>query len=208
MEIASARVYNGDRRLIQASSYQMPSSDSLRDMADLVRRGGQQLKRLYGECADEVSERISNFKDSALGRRLAAAKHRLDDSNSSDTIRRFRTYDELYATPARQVRFLRTAPSIQRHLNKDLLDGYKGRFVNAYADIPLEENPDYQKVYNGVGIETDEGIEFHTYTNNYDQEPEVELDVYQQHAIVENHLMMEHLLECDIDPTSPYGDIL
>jgi len=207
VHIAAAQVYTGDSSFLEATEYHMPSTSALEAMSTIVRRGGETLGRIYNLAIDEVCEQITDFRDSKVGRRLMGAKHAIDNVENSNNIRTFKTCEELFGAPLSQLRFLAVAPPIQRYSKKGMIDGYKGRFFNPYKDIPLEENPDYQKVYTTMGVEKDDDIVFVTYANNYDQD-DLELSFEQKCSIIDNHQMMKHLIENDVDCTSEYGDKL
>lgn len=207
MEIAASSVYIGDQAFLEATEYQIPTSSSLESMSNLVRSGGEHLKRLYNVSVDEVCNQISNFRDSAVGRKLLGAKHVIDNVTNSDNIRTFTTFEELYGAPLTQLKYLAVAPGIQKYVKKGLVQGYSERFFNRYEDVPLEENPDYQRIYSSMGVEKEDSVEFINYANNYDFD-DIEFSTEQKISMINNHEMMKYLLDNDIDCTSEFGDKL
>lgn len=207
MQIANATVYTGDASFLEAAEYAVPTTNSLEVMARMVRGSAEQLKNIYNVSVEAACDQITNFRESSIGRRLLGAKHAIDNVSSSINIRTFKTCEELFGAPPTQFRYLSVAPGIQRHVKKELVAGYKGRFFNPYENIPLEENPDFQRVYSTMGVEKDDDIVFVSYANNYDQD-DTELSFEQKASMIDNHKFMKLLLDNDIDCTSPYGDKL
>lgn len=207
MDIPNASVRTGNVGFLEAAEYAIPTTNSLESMSQLVMNSAAKLKNVYNMSVDAVCNQIASFRDSSVGRKLLGAKHAMDNVSTSLGIRTFKTCEELFGAPSTHYRFLSIAPGIQRHVKKDLITGYKGRFFNPYENIPLEENPDYQRVYTGMAVEEDNDLVFKTYANNYDQD-DSEFSFEQKASMLDNHALMKHLIENDIDCTSLYGDKL
>lgn len=158
----------------------------------------QQTKNLVDRVASSEAMRLAK-----------AAQRFLTNVWQTDTIRTLNTIGELQHPPNTMLRWLAAEPQVSKRIQEQTLDGWSGRYVQPEGVRHGEHNYDYRRVMDGIVQVSDDDEAEHDWTSvNYfeDVEPEDNLELHQQEAILRSWDALRHQLQYGSDdPTSPWN---
>ncbi len=201
-----AIIIDGGNRAYTALSMAVPDSSVSQYCYQLASDWATQTTQLAGYLKKSTESFFQNWNYDAMLRTAQAATGFLNHGWRPDIPHYLGSLSAIQHAPNCMIPNLMVHPGLYKLHQNGLIDGYESNYVNPDPDSKHEWHMDWQRLMDGVWVETPEGVASFNYSStvNVDREQETPQAVF---AALRTFAKIDQLLaETEDDPTSRWNN--
>lgn len=198
----------GGAEAVHVSMYGLDTQDTIDFVRSHIDRPTNNWRETASHFIDSMYNTYERFSGSTAMRLAKAATRQLRGAFRANRVRYLRTIDELQAPPLEMIPYVMLEPTVRRRFQEQRCEGYNGEYRDLYADRKLEDHPLYQRVMDGMVVDSEDGFEWTEYAPSQFDDGDDNLDIEEQTDIIRTWETMAAKMLGDEDPTSRFNSAL
>lgn len=178
-----------------------------------IQRYVAHVPQMHQHMQQSVVKMWDNFKDSQIGRKAEAIRHKLNNFWKDDSIHYQQTVGDVQQSRTVMARWNMANPSVRELYHDGRIAGYGEHYIDNAPGVSGREHYDYRKATEGVVLgrapNEDGNVGDDYYTNHYEKNLELEAVLSHMDKAAINltwAVIEEELEESNADPTSEWND--
>lgn len=197
------RVIKGGEQALNALLYKTPDQNVLNYLQQNISNAGAMLGNAGTAFINTTKALYEKANNSTVLNNAKALLYSMGNHLSQDAIYPI-SYDNIQNTNLAMQSYIMANPRVNELYRDGLVNGYEGTYYNTEPGVWGSDRSDYRHVMDGVLVPEVEG----SVINHYSDSSEIELDRYDQFAILETWETVNRYIAEAIDPTDPeLGDL-
>lgn len=155
----------GDPMSAAGAIFAQPTNATTNYISNAVNTFMAQSHNIPDTIAAHVMQQHAAFKESTIGRGVAAIRNKIGTFFQADSIHMLKGVGEVQQAPDSMVRWIMANPSLRKLYHDKRVEGFGKRYTDPQPLVSGKLHYDYRRVMDGVVTEKDGVV---SYSNFYD----------------------------------------